>query len=258
MTLRHAPAQLLTVAQVRAHARDSGCGCIGANSPNDATVSLLIDAASDAISMVSGGNVVGRRTVKARPCRSGCAEECPCCGADVIPLGADDPGEIIVKIDGVTLTDNEVWLHRDQLGWVIARRTEDGSRLRSWPSWQKRWLPDTEAQTFSIEFSQGSHEDQHIITAAALEIVCDFASDGHIADDLLDGVSSVSYGDAQVTIDPNRLAEAADTRLNRIANGELGPMTRRMIGILSPGGRSRSAVWSPELMQGWDLNLEIV
>lgn len=254
MTLRFASEQLLTVAEVRAQR----CGCIGANSPTDEVIEALIDAASDTIARVSGHRVAGRRTVVARPCRTGMAVECACCGADVIPLGDEDPGEIVVKIDGVTLTDAEVWLHRDNLGWVIARRSADGTKLRSWPSWQRRWLADTEEHTFSVTFEQGVFADEHIVRAAALEVVCDFASDGSLMDNLLDGVTSVQFGDASVTIDANRLAEAGDTRLSRIANGELGPMTRRMMGILAPGGRSHSAVWAPELMQGWEMNLMVV
>ncbi len=254
MTLRFASKRLLTVAEARA----TRCGCIGANSPTDEVIEALIDATSDTLARVSGARVSGRRTVRARPCRTGCASECACCGADVIPLGDQDPGEIVVKIDGVTLTDAEVWLHRDNLGWVIARRSADGTKLRPWPSWQRRWLPDTEDHTFSVTFEQGLYADEHVIKAAALEVFCDFASDGSLMDNILDGVTSVQFGDANVTIDANRLAEAGDTRLSRIANGELGPMTRRMMGILAPSGRSAHAVWAPELMQGWELNLETV
>lgn len=254
MTLHVASERFLTVAQVQ----EEGCGCVASMTDDD--ILALIDAASDAIAIVSGGAISGRQTVRARPCRRSdgwC--DCSCgCSADVIPLGDEEPDEIVVKINGTQLPSEQLWLHRDNLGWVIARIHADGQRLASWPSSQKRFLPDTADDTFSITWTQGIFLEQHIIELAALEVVCDFAQDSALMEDILDGVVSATLGDAQVTIDPNRLAEAGDTRLNRIANGELGPMTRRMMGILRPQGRSGSTVWAPELLQGWDLHLELV
>lgn len=253
MTLRHASEAFLTVAQVRA--ADS-CGCIRANTPADAVITALIEAASDALSTVTGGGVSGRQRVTARPCRLDECSPCDCCDLDAIPLSEDKPATIVVKIDGVLQSSSTYWLHPGRLTWMLARISDDGLSSRSWPSHQKRFLADTAEDTFSITFTHGVHIDQHIITAAALEVVCDFASDEHLMTNLLDGVTNVQLGDASVTIDPNRLAEATDTRLNRIANGELGPMTRRMIGILGQS-RSPSTVWAPELRQGWEMNYQV-
>ena len=254
MALLVASEPILTVAQVRAA---NSCGCIGANSPASTVIEALIDQASDIIAIVTGSKIAGRQRVTARPCRLDTCAPCDCCDLDAIPLSEDLPGELVVKINGDTMDPSTYWLHPGRITWMLARISDDGLASRSWPSHQKRWRADTEDDTFSITWTQGVHIDQHIITAAGLEIVCDLASDGHLMDNLLDGVTNVQLGDASVTVDPNRLAEAGDTRLNRIANGELGPMTRRMMGILAPQGRSGSTVYAPELMQGWQMNLEI-
>ena len=84
MTLRFASERLLTVAEARA----TRCGCIGANSPTDEVIEALIDATSDTLARVSGARVSGRRTVRARPCRTGRAPACACCKSCAAPSSA--------------------------------------------------------------------------------------------------------------------------------------------------------------------------
>lgn len=250
MTLRVASEEFLTVAQVRA---DQNCGCVTDGSPDDATVLAYIQQASDIIATVSGLGIAGRQHVVARPCRRWCPDECcVCCGLDVIPLGPERVEVTSVNIDGVELDASEYWLHWNRVMWVLARKPAAGeTHPRSWPHWQDRWRADTENDTFSIYFTQGIHVDAPIIQSAALEIVCDLASEDAVRAKSLEGVTSMTLGGATAML------ESTENRLQRIANGEIGPMMRRLMGVMAPEGRSSSEVWAPELTYGWELNLEI-
>lgn len=258
--LRAASQSILTVAQVRA----GDCPCIGANSPDDDTVQTLINKASDMIAIVTGGGISGRQSVIARPCRSAdylCAP-CPCCDLDAIPIGDADSRPVIteVLVDGVAIDEAYYWLHWNRVMWMLARRPNaalNETRPPDWPSWQHRWAAHTDTDTFAIRFTQGIHVDDLVIQDAALEVVCDLANASPVRANAIEGATSVNLGGSNVVRDPNRLSTSDDTRLKRIANGELGPMCRKMMGIFAPGGRSRSMVWAPELTFGWELNLEI-
>lgn len=259
--LRVASEQFVTVAQVR----QSDCACIGANSPSDDVIGLLIDEASDMLAIVTGQYIAGRQSVIARPCRTGdymCAP-CPCCDLDAIPIGDADARPVIteVLINGTPLNTDLYWLHWNRVAWMLARRPNAAAGETSppsWPSWQKRYLATTEEDTFAIRFTQGIHvDDAHVIQAAALEVICDLANDDTIRANAIEGAVSVSAGGANVVLDRNLVRTSDETRLKRIANGELGPMSRRMMGIYAPNGRGHSMVWAPELTFGWELNLEI-
>lgn len=247
MTLRVASEAFLTEEQVR---DAPNCGCITDDTPTSAVVLGYIDAASDMIAIVTGLRIAGRQTVIARPCRTGDVYRCGCCDLDVIPLGDERPAVTQVKIDGEVLAADYWWLHWNRVSWVIARKPLAGETTpRCWPSWQKRYLADTEDDTFSITFTQGIHVDDQLITDAALEIVCDLASDVTTQANAIEGAVSADMGGVRVELETDRL--------NRIRNGEMGPMTRRMMGVLNPEGRSSSMLWAPELTMGWELNLEV-
>lgn len=251
MTLFVASEMMATVDQVRA---DTTCGCVTDTTPDSDVIVEYIHAASDMIATVTGLRVAGRQAVVARPTRMHCDEwmsECSCgCGLDVIPLSDERPNVTQVKIDGETLSSSYWWMHRNRTHWVLARKPLAGELApRAWPSNQKRYLDDTEDDTFAIYFTQGIHVDTHIVTAAALEIVCDLIAEDNRKANALEGVSEITVGGTTARLDEDRLM--------RIANGELGPMTRRLMGVMSPQGRSTSEVWAPELTLGWDLNLEI-
>jgi hypothetical protein len=261
MTLRVASEPFLTEAQVRR----SDCACIGANSPSQDVVEDLIDEASDIIAIVTGQFIAGRQSVIARPCATGMVscDPCPCCELDAIPLGDADTRPVIteVLVDGEALDEDYFWLHWNRVQWMLARRPNPNlNELRPphWPTWQKRYLAITEEDTFAIRLTQGIHvDDAHVIQAAALEIVCDLANDDSVRANAIEGAVAVSAGGANVVLDRNQGRATDDSRLARIANGELGPMCRRMMGIYAPGGRSHNMVWAPELTFGWELNLEI-
>lgn len=261
MTLHVASEQFVTVAQVRAW---NNCSCIGANSPADEVIERLIDEASDSLAIVTGQRIAGRQSVIARPCATGFScEPCPCCLLDAIPLGDADSRPVIteVLIDGTAVNSDLYWLHWNRVMWMLARKPDaslNETYPPHWPTWQKRWAAHTAVDTFAIRFTQGIHvDDPFIIQQAALEVICDLAQDDTVRANQIEGAQSVSAGGANVMLDRNIQAASDDTRLKRIANGELGPFCRRMMGIYAPGGRSTSMVWAPELTMGWELNLEI-
>lgn len=243
MALRTANAQLVTVAQVRA----ADCACITADTPDDDTINGYIDAASDAVAMVTGGLISGRRTVKARPCRTTVGLWCECCGVDAIPLGDNEPEVTEVKIDGDVLDPSTYELHPSRVGWNLVK-VSTTTRPTAWPSSQSMWRPDTEDDTFSITFTEGTHVDGHLVESAALEIVCDLASETiRRVNELPDGVTTANLGGVTVVVDSDRL--------ERIARGELGSNVTRMMGLYAPSGRTGSLVWAPEVSGGWDLHL---
>lgn len=236
---------LITIEDVRAA---DNCGCVTDDYPTDEALQAMIDAASDHISIVTGGAISGRQNVIARPCRTGYECSCVCCELDAIPLGDLRPVVTAVKINGVTLTSDQWWLHWNGVSWMIALLpTGDQTHPPDWPSFQARWKSDALDGTFAIYFTQGVDIDSYDLTAAMLEIVCDMASESRISADGLNGISSITIGGTTATLD--------DNRLERIMNGEIGPMTRRLMGIWAPAGRGGSMVYAPELLGGWDLNL---
>ena len=249
MTLFVANEMFVTVDEVRA---DDTCACVTATTPDSDVLVEYIHAASDMLATVTGMRVAGRQAVIARPTRMCNYGEmcCPCCGLDVIPISDERPNVTQVKIDGATLSSSYWWMHWNRTHWVLARKPLAGEQTpRAWPSSQKRYLDDTEDDTFAIYFTQGIHVDTHIIKQAALEVVCDMLSEDLVRKDGLEGVTDITLGGATASLDEHRLM--------RIASGEVGPMSRRLMGVMSPTGRSHSEVWAPELTYGWDLNLEI-
>lgn len=244
--LRLAAEQLVTIEQVR----DSGyCACIDEGDFTDDELSDLIDSVSDTIARLTGMRISGRRQLVARPCRID-YHLCTCCGLDGVPLGDNDPVVDSVKIDGDTLDPSTYELHRTLIGWNLVKRSTDNFRPSSWPSAQSIWKPDTEDDTFAIYFTEGVYIDDHVITTAALEIVCDWASDGiRTSNTLEEGIISANLGGVTVQVDPDRLA--------RIRTGQLGPMTARLMGLLVPGGMNPSTVWAPEMLDGWDLHIRL-
>jgi hypothetical protein len=247
---RIADASIMTIAQARA----SSCDCITADSPTDAILQTMIDQVSDDLAVVSGGALSGRQTVIARPCRTDCnpCPVCSCgCNLDTIPLWGDAVSDVEIKIDGDTLAAEFWWLHWDGIAWVVARKPLTGELgPRSWPSWQKRWLDDTEDDTFSITYTRGVHLDGVLVQNAAVEALCDYVSAERISATALDGIESITIGGATASV--------SQDRIERIASGQLGPHTRKLMGLLRPDGRSPSMVFAPELLGGWELNLAVV
>lgn len=249
MTLRAASEAFTDIAAVRAA---ENCACVTDTTPDDTTVQSYIDQASDVIAIATDMRIAGRQTVKARPCRiEDTCVPCSCCGLDAIPLGDARPSVTEVKIDGDVLAADYYWLHWNGISWVLARKPL-ATQLspQRWPSDRKRWAADSEDGTFSITIEQGIHVDDFLIQSAVMEIICDFAAEDAKRPNRIEGARSMSGGGLTVALD--------EDRIDRIRSGDMGPMTRRMMGVLVPDGRATSAVWAPELMDGWTLNLELV
>lgn len=249
MTLTAAAEQFVTAEQVR-DPDINNCACINEDEPSDADLELMIDEASDMIAITTGFVVSGRRQLIARPCRTGYECACPCCGRDGINLGDRDPVVDMVKIDGVTLAAGNYMLHNTRVGKMLVRLDplEANVHPRNWPSTQQWWLADTDQHTFSVTFTEGLATDRILIRDAMMEIICDMVTAATKRKNVIPGATAATMGNVSVTLDENRI--------QRILNGELGPATTKMMGILAPNARQPVAVWSPEIEGDWELNLQ--
>ncbi|HEY5727611.1 MAG TPA: hypothetical protein VIV08_03270, partial [Acidimicrobiia bacterium] len=105
MTLEYACSPAVTVDQVEL----GGCEC----SLDDLMVPIsdLIDAASDALYLLSGGSMSGRCTTTLRPCSEGhciCGMwPCQCCDIAGIRLGGYQPVVTQIKIDGAVVPTSD-------------------------------------------------------------------------------------------------------------------------------------------------------
>lgn len=253
MTLTAAAVQFVTPEQVRDPDLNN-CPCINEDEPDDDTLDLIIDEASNTITIVSGFTITGRRQILARPCRNEIEDCCACCGLDGIPLGDRNPVVDMVKIDGVSIAASNYALHDSLIGKMLVRLdpAHPGGRPQHWPSTQRRWLPDTEEHTFSVLYTEGVDSDRILVRDAALEMVCDMVTFNSKSKGAIRGATSMTMGNVSISL------EDRETRVARLLAGELGPATSKMMGILAPGGRTPSMVWAPELTGGWDLNASFV
>lgn len=242
MTLRAAAQAFTTKTAVR---ESNACGCVSDSDPDDADLDELIDMASDALSILSGGKVYGRTTVKSYPTRTLDFCACSCgCGLDGIQLNGPDPVVTEVKIDGVALDPADYELHSGRDGRWHLVRVATGERPNTWPSTQSMWRPDTEDDTFSITWTYGVHIDW-IIERAAIELVCDFAADDITKSNALpQGTATANLGGVSVGVNARlTLSE----RMERLQAGDLGPAVTRFMSVYAPNGRRVSEVWAPEL-----------
>ena len=200
----------------------------------------LIDAASDALFIASGGIVTGRCTQTYRPCAD---FDCYCpinayCGCSCDASGIPLPGVAVsveeVKIDGVPFTE---WM---LINGTVLARTDGGY----WPASQNLRYDDDQADTFSITVESGLDWTLGA-KMAANELVCEFAK-------LISGrttslpAGTVSAAMDGVVVQVNRLpgqSEIEAVGLTHLA---------RFIGTFS--NRVVSEVRSPELLQGWELH----
>lgn len=245
MTLRAAAEQFTSAEAVRSA---SNCGCVNSDEPDDDTLDILIDQASDVLARLSNGRVVGRRTVTVRPCRTGCTCYCPCCDLDSIPLWGPDPVVSEVKVDGDALDASSYAVHQSRSGWGLVKVSTSQFRPTAWPSGQLLWRPDTEDRTFSVTFTYGEHVEW-VAEKAAIELVCYFAQqDEAKKNQLPKGTVSASYNAASVTLE-ERLASARGAD----RNAAVGAAMEQFFTVYGQG--PVSAAWSPELDQGWTFHV---
>lgn len=243
MALTVAAEQWTSLAAVRAAGQ---CGCITDTTPDDAALDLLIDQASDVLSLATSGKVTGRREVSVRPCRSCYCGSCECCELDGVPLWGPNPVIDEVKVDGDVLDPAGYGVMQRREGWYLVKVATSATRPTSWPASQDLWRPDTEDRTFSITYTYGVPIDW-LGQQAAIETVCDFASiDKAKTNALPRGTVSANMGGVQLSLQDRILA----FNNGRDAN-TLGPMTAQFLSAYAPDGRARAEVWAPELEAGW-------
>lgn len=209
----------------------------------DATQDIpgLIDAATDAIYHISGGLVSGRCTVTVRPCGDGgcvCGygPACYCCVIDGIPLKGFNPVVSQVKIDGVVVPSTEYAMVN---GRKLVRR--DGA---AWPGAKNPLLADTEDGTFSITYSFGMDHD-FLAKQAVIEMVCEIALTLKGEGRLPNGTVSATADGVQIVI--GRLPGRQD--VEAVGLTWLG----RFMAFYGETGQT--TVLSPELNEGWTLNV---
>jgi hypothetical protein len=245
MTLRAAAEQFTSAEAVRSA---QNCGCVNADEPDDDTLELIIDQASDVLARLSNGRVVGRREVTVRPCRNGCWDTCPCCDLDSIPLWGPDPVVSEVKIDGLALDTNTYAVHQSRYGFGLVKVAASGPRPTQWPSWQSLWLPNSQDNTFSITYTYGEHIGW-VIEKAAIELVCYFAQQDQLKKNQLQkGAVSANYNATTVSLE-ERLASARGAD----KTATVGAAMEQFFSVYGFG--PISTAWSPELDGGWTFHV---
>lgn len=247
MTLRAAAEQFTTQEAVRA---SSDCGCVNASEPSEDALDEMIDRASDELCRLSWGRVYGRQEVTLRPCRTGCWTDCGCgCTLDGIPLWGPSPEVSQVKINGDVIATNLYAIHESISGYFLVRRTADGTRPQSWPSWQDLWRPDTDDHTMSITYEYGVFIDG-VIEQACIELVCYYARQDQVKKNQLGkGTIAANYNNTNVSLEERRLTQRGQ------ANADTDAVGPRMSEYLAMWGGPRNHVWAPELDNGWTMHV---
>jgi hypothetical protein len=227
---------------------DITCDC---DAFDDEVVELMIDQASDAIAILTGGKVSGVCTDIVRPLKS---TPYPC-NVDRhgyynqweihdrflsggITLMGPNPSIVEVKIDGQVLPQSEYKI----VDGVHLYRVEG-----RWPTKQNVLADDTEPNTFSISYQFGILP--YIAKLAAEEIVCDMVRrDVRTNQTKSLPPSARSATIAGVSIQLEQQVEELRRR------AILLPNLIRLLTIYAPDGGSPTTVYSPELEDGWILH----
>ncbi len=164
----------------------SPCNDYGGLSP---AAGEMLQAASDVLFELSGGQFPGLCTRTVRPCarRSGqsdppdwrpgwgvcgCADGCECDPHWAVELGAFPVVSVqAVKIDGVTLASSAYRV--DDYRRLVRIGTVDGGN-EGWPSYQRLDLPDSAVGTWSVRFTWGRPAPAAGVRAAAV-LACEMA-----------------------------------------------------------------------------------
>jgi hypothetical protein len=234
--LLYACTPVVTVDQVEL----SGCECV----LTDLMVPIpdLIDAATDALTLLTGGTLTGRCTTTVRPCSQGwcyCGMwPCQCCDISGIFLPGFDPVPTEVKIDGAVVpTADYVMVNGRKLARV------DGA---PWPGNANMLIPDTQVGTFSITYTSGYVWDP-LSQRAGVEMVCEMAKN------LTGAPTRLPEGTMAAT------ADGVSVQINRLpGQAELDAVGLTWLGrFLSLYGNATTVteVRSPELQEGWVLNV---
>jgi hypothetical protein len=208
-------------------------------------LNTLMDDAANALARLTH-LPVGRCTTTYRPCRRGCSSfYCGCCGPSGIPLPGLNPTVTSVKIDGVTVATNEYTVIRTANNWMLERFDPVNGYPAVWPHSQNIAAPDTMAGTFAITVTSGTYSD-YLLRNAIGEIACDILSHLNAERETDEGaIAATGYG---VSLSYVRFGDPTDQETRNLAGLS---WVRRF--VASYGGGRSSALWSPELDEGWIL-----
>jgi hypothetical protein len=218
---------------------DIECDC---GDTSAADLSLLIDQASDALAVLTGGKVSGRCTDVVRPCndgsRCGCSElwSCGCSPIDGITLAGPNPVIDAITIDGTAFTEYAL---------------VDGNRLvrtdgQVWPGTQDLATASTETGTFEITYTHGLVIPE-LAKRAASEIVCSFLNnDPQDTRKMHPNTRGINVSGVSIQLD-QMLFEIKKRSF-------MLPAVVRLLTVYAPNGPDPSLVYSPELEDGWRLH----
>lgn len=241
-TRQYACERVITAADLSAECR---CKLEALNLTADQTLDLF-DSACDTLAKLSR-LPVGRCSKVYRPCRDACRYfDCHCaCGPNGIPLPGIMPRVTAAKINGTTVDPATYATIRTRGGEVTVERFLADGTPDIWPHWQRVYLPDTAADTFSITVEVGLEPDE-VMKAAAAEIACDMIS--RLTNDRITvpgATGATSYG---TTVSNIRFGDPTDQEAQNLVGLH---WFRRFVS--ANGGGRPSALYSPDLDSGWQL-----
>lgn len=225
--------------------KNDACSC--GPDPADALIDLAIDAASDLLTLLSGGRVGGVCSATFRPVQVGGAcyptddeqfglwPMARLGGMNAIPLRGPNPEVLSVIIDGVQLNPLEYGLIDNRF---LFRR--EGN----WPSNSNLRLLPNAVGVFEIEQRWGRPID-FISKQAGIELACELLK---------------AFAGSQSALPPGATSANLQGVSVRIADELTGDTTRqglervqRFFNVYGFEGEGQSDVWTPELANGWQL-----
>lgn len=227
---------------------DAACGC-DLDAVEDADlIDLMIDQASDILSLATGGLVSGICTVTVRPvalCHDPYIDSIypprdwrrQFGGINTIPLRGPNTDIVEITINGVVINPSEYGLLDNK---YLFRRSG------CWPSVNDLTLAATQTDTFEITYRFGREPDK-LTQMATTELACELLKDlKGKATSLPRGVTSANIQGASISV--RSRAEALR------AGDEQIPVVSRFLSIYANDGMNMvSGVWAPELEQFWNL-----
>lgn len=242
MALLYACERAVTEAQLN-------CPCsVPETLPSGITINDILDAASDALAVMSGSQI-GRCTTAYRPCRADtCRWSCGGCGLYGIHLPGLKPTVTAVKIDGATVPTTDYTTIVTPIGHVVLERREADGSVAYWPTRQNLRAPSSAEGTFEITVTTGN-EITITERLAAGELACDFLAALTDQEHLLpDGVvAATMHG---VTVDFRRFSDPTDQSTMEMAGLV---WLQRFLNSVGTGSPPLTRIMATEIDDGWSL-----
>jgi len=233
---------------------DSMCGCDLDASEDVELIELMIDQASDMLSIATGGRISGICTVTVRPVAL-CNDRIwwdnaeylsPFAtrdwrrqfgGIDTIPLRGPNVDVLEVMIDGVVLNKSEYGLLDNE---YLYRKSG------CWPTVNDLQKTSLQINTFEITYRFGRDPDK-LTRMACTELTCELLKD------LKGKPSSLPRGVVSANIQGASLSVRSRAEALRDGDEQI-PVVSRFLSVYAYDGPNMvSSVWAPELEQFWNL-----